>query len=194
VGQAAEKIYPATYADLEAVPSHKIAELIEGTLYVFPRPAPRHATASSALLGELGPPFKRGKGGPGGWWILNEPELHLGNDTLAPDLAGWRIDRMPDLPETAYFSIAPDWICEVLSPSTAATDRAVKMPIYAREGVRNLWFVDPLGQLLEVYRLTVDSQWLLLAVHAGNAKVKVEPFEAIELDVGELWSKPVAAK
>jgi len=194
VGQGADKIYPATYADLEAVPSHKIAELIEGTLYVFPRPAPRHATASSALLGELGPPFKRGKGGPGGWWILNEPELHLGNDTLAPDLAGWRIDRMPDLPETAYFSIAPDWICEVLSPSTAATDRAVKMPIYAREGVRNLWFVDPLGQLLEVYRLTVDSQWLLLAVHAGNAKVKVEPFEAIELDVGELWSKPVAAK
>jgi Uma2 family endonuclease len=191
---AAEKIYPATYADLEAVPSHKVAELIDSTLYVFPRPAPKHATASSALLGELGPPFKRGKGGPGGWWIINEPELHLGDDALAPDLAGWRVERMPDLPETAYFAVVPDWICEVLSPSTETMDRSVKMLIYARDGVRNLWFVNPIEQFLEVYRLTADRQWLLLGVHAGDAKVKAEPFDAIELDIGELWSKPAPAK
>src|SRR4051812_40042600 len=98
MGHAAEKIYPATYADLEAAAPGKVAELVQGTLYVFPRPAPKHAGASSALLGELGPPFKRGKGGPGGWWIINEPELHLGEDAVAPDIAGWRVERMPDLP------------------------------------------------------------------------------------------------
>ena len=189
MGHPAEKLHPATYADLEAVPPHQVAELIQGTLYVFPRPAPRHASAHSSLGMQLGPPFRFGDGGPGGWWILDEPELRLGGDTLVPDLAGWRVERMPELPETPYFPLAPDWVCEVASPSTAAIDRA-KMPVYAREGVKHLWIIDPIERLLEVFALTPEGRWLLLGVHHDDAKVRAVPFDAIELDLSKLWSKP----
>ncbi|HVK70355.1 MAG TPA: Uma2 family endonuclease [Polyangium sp.] len=189
MGHPAEKLHPATYADLEAVPPHQVAELIQGTLYVFPRPAPRHARTSSKLGSFLVPPFDEGDGGPGGWWILDEPELHLGGDTLVPDLAGWRVERMPELPETPYFPLAPDWVCEVASPSTAAIDRAKKMPVYAREGVQHLWIVDPIERLLEVFALTPDG-WLLRGVHHDDAKVRAVPFDAIELDLSKLWNKP----
>ncbi|XXS87726.1 Uma2 family endonuclease [Sorangium sp. So ce590] len=136
MGQPAEQQRRATYADLEAVPPNKVAEIIGGTLHVVPRPAPRHANAAGALQGELFGPFHRGRGGPGGGWILPEPELHFPDphapgeiDALVPDLAGWRRERMPELPDTAYFALAPDWICEVLSPSTEDVDRDEKMPI-----------------------------------------------------------------
>jgi Uma2 family endonuclease len=160
MGQPAEKPHRATYADLEAVPSTKVAELIGGVLHVMPRPAPRHARASSALGVELGGPFDRGRGGPGGWWILDEPELHYPDpaapgeiEALVPDLAGWRRRRMPELPDEAFFALAPDWICEVLSKSTEDTDRNEKMPIYAREGVRHAWLIDPITKTLEVFVL-----------------------------------------
>src|SRR5436190_12381377 len=140
MGQPAGKHRRATYADLEAVPPNKVAELIGGVLHVMPRPAPRHVNAEGALQGELFGPFQRGRGGPGGWWILPEPELHFPDPTapgeieaLAPDVAGWRRERMPELPETAYFTLAPDWLCEVLSRSTEDVDRDDKMPVYARE-------------------------------------------------------------
>ena len=100
----------ATYQDVIDAPAHRVAEIVDGTLYTHPRPAPPHTIASSVLVGELNPPFHRGRGGPGGWWILNEPELHLGEDILVPDLAGWRRERMPEPPDTAYFSVAPDWV------------------------------------------------------------------------------------
>ena len=132
----------ATYRDVLEAPPHKVAEIVAGTLHTNPRPAPRHAHASSALGAKIGDPFGYG-GGPGGWWILDEPELHLGEDILVPDIAGWRRERMPDLPDTPYFPLAPDWVCEVLSPSTRDLDRHGKRPIYAREGVNHLWFVDP---------------------------------------------------
>src|SRR5262249_18885421 len=123
---------PATYEDLCAVPRHLVAEIVRGTLRTHPRPAPRHAYTSSRLGARLNRLFDEGDGGPGGWWILDEPELHFpSGDIVVPDIAGWRVERMPALPETAYFEIVPDWICEVLSPSTAAEDRADKMPIYA---------------------------------------------------------------
>ncbi|WP_437753102.1 Uma2 family endonuclease [Sorangium sp. So ce1389] len=196
MGQPAEKPRRATYADLEAVPPHKVAELVRGTLHVFPRPAPKHARASSGLGAELTGPFDHGKGGPGGWWILDEPELHFPDpdapgaiDALVPDLAGWRRERMPELPETAYFALAPDWICEVLSPSTASFDRDEKMPVYAREGVRHAWLVDPIARTLEVYALGQDRCWGLAAVHRDAAHVRVEPFDAIELDLAVLWAK-----
>jgi Uma2 family endonuclease len=188
MGFAAEKRRAATYADLEAVPSHLVAEIIHGELRTMPRPAPRHAKAASFLGGELHGPYHRGIGGPGGWVILDEPELHLGPDVLVPDLAGWRIDRMPELPETAYFELAPDWVCEVLSPSTEAEDRADKMPIYAREGIRHAWLLDPILKTLEVFVLASEGEWTLRRVHRGNAHVRAEPFEAIELDLGLLWS------
>ena len=136
----------------------------------------------------LGPPFDEGRGGPGGWRILDEPELHLGEHALVPDLAGWRLERMPRLPETAYFALAPDWVCEVLSPSTAQLDRAKKLRVYAEYGVKHAWLVDPLARSLEVLRLE-HGRWSLLDTHAGNAVVRAEPFEAIELELGALWEE-----
>src|SRR5436189_2682935 len=143
----------ATYDDLCRVPEHLVAEILDGELLVTPRPAPRHAQVGSALVTELHGAFGQGRGGPGGWWILYEPELHLGEDVVVPDIAGWRRERLPALPETAYFTIAPDWICEVVSPSTASLDRVKKLNVYARERVPHAWLVDPIGQTFEVLRL-----------------------------------------
>lgn len=138
----------------------------------------------------IGPPFQLGEGGPGGWQIIDESELHLEEDVLVPDLAGWRVERMPDLPETAYFPIAPDWVCEVLSPSTAAEDRAEKMPIYAREGVPHVWLLDPIARTLEVFALDRSRQrWMLEGVHRDAACVRAAPFEAVALSLASLWAK-----
>ncbi|MGK3983395.1 Uma2 family endonuclease [Sorangium sp. So ce136] len=196
MGQPAEKQRRATYADLEAVPPNKVAELVRGTLHVFPRPAPRHARASSRLGGKLSGPFDLGEGGPGGWHILDGPELHFPDpnapgeiDALVPDLAGWRVERMPELPDTAYFELAPDWICEVLSPSTEDVDRDEKMPIYARGGVRYAWLVDPIARTLEVFALASGRAWTPVATHRDAARVRVVPFDAIELDLSVLWAK-----
>jgi Uma2 family endonuclease len=189
MGLPAEKRRPATYADLEAVPPHLVAEIINGELHTMPRPAPKHTEAASMLGGLLTGPFRLGAGGPGGWRILDEPEIHLGLDVLVPDLAGWRLERMPTLPETAYFEIAPDWVCEVLSPSTEAADRAEKMPIYARENVRFAWLIDPILKTLEVFVLGSERRWMMAAVHRGDVRVRAEPFDAIELDLALLWAK-----
>lgn len=192
----AESAYkPARYEDLFDLPENLVGEIIHGTLYTHPRPAPKHARAYSALGGSIGTPFDWGGDGPGGWWILDEPELHLGKNILVPDLAGWRRERMPALPETAWFELAPDWVCEILSPSTARLDRAVKMPLYAREGIGHLWLVDPELQTLEVYTLDRDHgapHWLLLATLEGDAPVRQPPFEAVEFGLGRLWPSPPA--
>lgn len=179
---------PATYEDLLAVPEHLVGEIIRGTLVTSPRPASRHARASSRLGGSLDGPFDRGKGGPGGWVILDEPELHLHGDILVPDLAGWRRTRMPEIPDAAAFELAPDWVCEVLSPATAALDRAEKMPAYSREGVTQLWLVDPIAQTLEVFRLD-RGLWTQVAAWRDDAVVRAEPFDAIELELAALWAR-----
>jgi Uma2 family endonuclease len=179
---------PATYADLEALPAHVVGELIAEELYVSPRPAMPHTVVGSRLGGELSVRFDRGSGGPGGWIILFEPELHFGEDALVPDLAGWRRERMPRPPRTAAVSLAPDWVCEVLSPSTAALDRRVKLPVYARQGVRHVWLMDPEARTLEVLRLE-EARYLPLVTHTGLAPVRAEPFEAIELDMAFLWGE-----
>lgn len=181
----------ALYDAYCAVPAPQRAEIIDGTLYVSPRPAPRHANATSVLGGELNGAFQRGRGGPGGWWILFEPELQLvDQEPMAPDLAGWRVDRMPALPEAAYFTITPDWICEVLSKSTEAVDRGKKLPIYAAHGVRHVWLIDPIAKTLEVYTLGDGHRWREVRVYEGDVGVRVEPFTAIELDLSALWSAP----
>lgn len=165
-----------------------VGEIVHGVLYANPRPASPHAAAATAISEELGPPFKRGRGGPGGWVILYEPELHLGEDVLVPDLGGWRRGRMPEMPHVAAFELAPDWVCEVLSPSTAKLDRGEKLPVYARARVGNVWFVDPLQQYLEVLRLDGET-YRILGTHFGDAKVRAEPFDAIELDLSVLWAR-----
>ena len=178
----------ATYDDLLRAPPHVVAEIVAGVLITHPRPAALHARASSRLGAELDGPFDRGRGGPGGWLLLDEPELHLQADVLVPDLAGWRRERMPTLPDTAAFELAPDWVCEVLSPSTEAIDRADKMPIYAREGVGHVWLVDPVTRTLEAFQRE-GERWLLLGTWRNEALVRVEPFEAFELELAGLWAK-----
>ncbi len=144
---AAEK--PATYDDLLALPPHVVGQIVGGRLVTQPRPAPRHAVAYAGLGGELVGPFDKGRGGPGGWWILDEPEIHVGADVVVPDLAGWRRERMPTLPDTAWFGLPPDWLADILSPATARFDRADKLPLYARWGVAHVWLVDPDLRTLE---------------------------------------------
>jgi Uma2 family endonuclease len=183
---------PATYEDVLNAPEHLVAEILDGELHLSPRPAPRHAAATSGLGGALHGPFDRGRGGPGGWRILDEPELHLGHDVVVPDLAGWRRERLPRLPEEAYFTLAPDWICEVMSPSTVRIDRIKKLTIYAREGVRHAWFIDPIAQMMEVLRLE-SGRWTILATHAGQDIVRAEPFDQLDLDLTVLWDEPSPA-
>jgi Uma2 family endonuclease len=178
------------YEEYEAVPSHLHAEIIGGTLYVLPRPSPRHVNASSVLGGELNGPFQRGRGGPGGWWILDKPELQLDpKSPVIPRIAGWRVERMPELPDTAHFSIAPDWVCDVLSYTTEPIDR-VKRPYYAHHGVRHVWLLDPVDKRLEVHTLDDDRHWRAVRIYQGDVIVRAEPFDAIELDLSALWSGP----
>jgi Uma2 family endonuclease len=179
---------PATYADLEALPPNVVGEILSGILYANPRPALPHAAAATSLSEELGPPFHRGRGGPGGWIFLQEPELHFGDDVLVPDVAGWRRERMPKLPEAAYSSVAPDWLCEVLSPSTEGVDRGEKLPIYARERVAHVWLADPIVRTLEIFRLD-GTTYRLVGTHRDDATVRAEPFEAIELELAALWAR-----
>jgi Uma2 family endonuclease len=178
---------PATYADLEALPPHVTGQLIDGELVALPRPALAHATAATTLSGELVPPFQRGRGGPGGWIFWFEPELHLGAEVLVPDLAGWRRERVPEVPAAAFMTLAPDWVCEVVSPASASVDRIRKPRIYAREGVGHYWVIDPLARTLEVLRLD-GLTYRIEAAFEGDDPVRAAPFEAIELDLSALWT------
>lgn len=179
----------ATYEELLALPAHVVGEIVFGTLHASPRPTPKHAQAATTIAEELGPPFKRGRGGPGGWLILYEPELHLGPHVVVPDLAGWRRTRMPEMPvDKAYFDLAPDWVCEVLSPSTAALDRGDKLTIYNTFMAEHVWLVDPDARTLEV--LSHDPKgYRTVTVFSGDAKVRAVPFDAIELELGLLWTR-----
>jgi Uma2 family endonuclease len=176
----------ATYEDVLNAPEHKVAEIIDGVLYLSPRPSFLHAGATGALFGDLYNPFHRSRGGPGGWLIFVEPELHFGEDVLVPDIAGWRRSRLPEIPTGVGIELAPDWLCETLSPSTAKLDRTKKLGVYAREGVPHVWFVDPKRQTLEVFALR-GSSLVTQATYRAEEKVHLEPFEAVELELSFLW-------
>jgi Uma2 family endonuclease len=182
----------ATYEDLCRVPDHMVAEIIDGELFASPRPAAPHALAAtmlgSALVGSFGGD-QPGQNAPGGWWILLEPELHFGDDVVVPDWAGWRRERMPTVPDVAFFTQAPDWVCEVISPSTGVIDRGRKMRVYAREQVGHLWIADPTLRTLEVYRLE-EGRWVVASTHAGTEEVRAEPFDAVALDMRRWWREP----
>jgi len=176
---------PATYADLEAVPPHLVAEILAGELVTHPRPAPRHAVAVLALGREISGPLLGGPGKPG-LIFMSEPELHLGFDVIVPDVAGWRRERLPSLPQSAYIETPPDWVCEVLSPSTVRYDRGVKRRIYASAGVSFLWLLDPVSQLLEAFSLS-GEHWVLEGVATGANAVSLPPFEAISFPLSVLF-------
>ena len=178
----------ATYEDLLAVPENLVAEILSGELHTHPRPGPRHSLASTLLTAVIAGHFDRtSNDGPGGWWILDEPECHLDSDVAVPDIAGWRQTTMPELPETAHIEIRPDWVCEVLSPSTAQIDGVIKREIYASHGVHNYWLVDPLERMLEAFTLS-NGQWVLSAAIRDNDKAIVPPFEKMPFDLGRLWA------
>lgn len=181
----------ATYQDLLDAPDTVIAEILEGELFTSPRPRGRHSIAHGNLLTLLHPPFYRRRGGPGGWWILIEPQLHLNDpeDVVVPDLAGWRLERMPKVPEGVEFRVTPDWLCEILSPTTERVDRTRKLRIYARAGVPVIWLLNPVERTLEVLRLE-DGRWTLMGVFDGDEVVRAEPFDAVVLDLSLVWAEP----
>ena len=185
--EAGREYYGATYQDVLDAPPNTVAEIIGGTLYTHPRPAMPHARAGSSLGIEVGGPYDKGRGGPGGWWIIDEPELHLDDDIVVPDLAGWRRERMPVYPDTAWCALAPDWVCEILSPSTRELDLGGKRDIYAREGVPHLWLVDPAPRALEAFELR-NGRWIRTASLADDEPVRLPPFDAISFPLGALWA------
>ena len=176
----------ATYQDVLDAPAHRVAEIVDGTLHVSPRPPTLQALAKIRLSAGLGHAFCFGRGGPGGWWIMHEPELHLGEDILVPDVAGWRRERLPRIAETWDGVIAPDWVCETLSDSTREFDLNGKRPVYAREGIPHLWLVEPVDRTLEAFELR-GGQWLLIASVKDGEPVSARPFDAITFSLGDLW-------
>ena len=185
--KAANLNRPPTYEDIQKLPPNVIGEIVDGELFVSPRPSAKHAVATTRLVSEIEGPFSSGKGGgPGGWWILMEPEIHLQGNVLVPDLAGWKKERMPNIPDVQFFDLVPDWVCEVLSPSNARLDRTKKVPKYAELNVKNLWLIDPLATTLEVFRLE-NKRWVLLHTFSEKDRFRAEPFEAMEFELGMLW-------
>lgn len=180
------KSRPATYADIEALPANMVGQIIFGVLHTHPRPAPPHWKAAGELQTELNFPFGRGRGGPGGWIFAVEPELHLGPHVLVPDIAAWRRERLTPMPTTAFVATPPDWVCEVLSPSTQAIDRTDKLKVYATFGVSHCWYVDPLARTLEVLQLT-GGKWLLAATFKDAQPVTAPPFEVHTFPLDVLW-------
>ncbi len=177
----------ATRADLDALPENVVGEIIDGVLYTFPRPRPQHAFAEVRVGADLDGAFGRGRGGPGGWWILVEPGLELESaPEVVPDLAAWRKDRVPSLPANEPIRLVPDWVCEILSPSTRAHDQLIKRRLYARLGVNYLWFVDPDTRSLSVCKL-VDGHWYELGVYGPEERIRAEPFDAVELAMADWW-------
>ena len=183
---AETKIRTATYADIEALPPNMVGQILFGVLHAHPRPAPRHSRATARLTSVLGPPFDLGDRGPGGWIFLDEPELHLGPHVVVPDIGGWRRERLPRLPDTAYIETPPDWICEVLSPSTMRIDRTDKLKIYAAFGVSHAWYVDPIARTLEVFELT-NGRWTLAATFKDADAVAAPPFASHTFPLDVLW-------
>lgn len=176
----------AVYEDLYSLPENMTGQIIDGELTVTPRPSTRHSLTAMALSGKLTPPYLFGEGGPGGWIILYENEVMLGENLLVPDFSGWRKERFPGIPKENWISVPPDWVCEILSPGTSGLDRVRKMPVYARYGVGFVWLIDPNDRTLEIYRLE-SGKWLLLAAFAQDDKVRAEPFQEIEINLSQLW-------
>lgn len=178
----------ATYEDLYKIPDNMIGEIIDGELIATPRPAPKHVRATTVLSNIIGPSYDRSGegGGPGGWIFLYEVEIKLGEHILVPDLAGWKQERFPTEIEHNWIPVAPDWICEFLSPATLRTDKIKKMPVYAQFGVAYAWLIDPRDKTLDIYSLE-SGRWSLLGSFVENDKVRAEPFLEIEINLADLW-------
>jgi Uma2 family endonuclease len=179
----------ATYEALLALPEHTRAEVVDGVVELSPSPSPEHGRAQRTLGHLIGGPFDDDddRGGPGGWWIIPEIDVRLGvHDIVRPDLAGWRRQRLPDPWGKRPIEVVPDWICEVISPNKPAHDRVTKRRLYARHGVPFYWLLDPLARTLEALRLD-DGVWMELGVWGEGDLARIDPFAAVELEVGRLF-------
>jgi Uma2 family endonuclease len=183
----------ASFDDVLSAPEAKIAELLDGVLYLSPRRACREIAAAGALLQELGPAFHRDRTGPGGWLILDQPMLRIGRDVLVPDLAAWRRERLSVLPDADYLKLAPDWVCEILSPHTGKLDRIDKKPRYAAQAVQYLWLVDPSARIVETREL-VNGRWTDVGDFGDDASIRALPFQELELDLSRLWRDVESAR
>ena len=175
-------------ADDMAAPGHEVDDQPVSAGCRYPGRTPEEETPMERLTNAIYGPFDRGRGGPGGWQILYHPELRLVRDeVMCPNLAGWRVERMPELPFDPYITLPPDWVGEVLSSWTKDYQRTTTMPMYAASGVRWAWLLDPAARALEVFTLAEGGQWGKPAVYRDAARVRAAPFDAIELDLSVLW-------
>lgn len=181
----------ATWADLLKTPDDgRRYEVLNGEIVASPSPRPTHAYVVDGLSAELGGPFGRKRGGPGGWWILGQTDVELmRHDIVVPDVAGWRRDRVPTFPAEQPIRAVPDWICEVLSPSTARRDRLVKADLYLRAGVGHLWLVDADARVVEAYEAR-DGAWTRLGAWDESGPARIPPFDAVEIDLTEIFPPP----
>ncbi len=175
----------ATYEDVLRAPENMVAELIDGELYTWPRPRGRHGNAQSEILTAIRSVYGIGRV-PGGWWIIGEPEVHLGPHAVVPDIGGWRRERMPQLPDSHIFDVAPDWVCEILSPSTARVDRGKKLATYAHHTIPWAWYIDTDARTFEVMRLD-DGKWTIVDVFTEGDVVHAEPFPAADINLTLVW-------
>ena len=176
----------ASYEDLYAIPENMVGEIIDGELIATPRPSRKHGYTASIVGSEIGPPYNMGRGGPGGWIIIGEPEIALGDNILVPDLAGWKKERFPATEDHNWISVCPDWICEIVSPGSIRIDRVIKMGLYSQHRVPHFWVIDPTNKTLEVLG-NEAGRWVILGTYAEDDKVRAEPFPAIEIDLRSLW-------
>ena len=179
----------AIYEDLLRLPDDVRAEVLAGQIVTAPAPLPKHSRAQRALGRFIGGPFDDddGRGGPGGWWIFVEVDIAFGlHDIVRPDLAGWRRERLVAPGELRPISIRPDWVCEVLSPSTAARDKVQKRKLYAEHGVPHYWIIDVDARTLEAFSLE-GGRWLLTGSYDEHDAASIPPFQAIELEIGRLF-------
>lgn len=176
------------YDDLLDLPDSVTGEILAGQLYAHPQPGGKHVLVASNLVVEIGGPYHRGRGGPGSWWILQEPEVHLSmnDEVVVPDVAGWQKERLPEIPDSNKFTVLPDWVCEILSPSTSSIDREIKKPLYAQYGVRYLWLVSPEDKELEAFKL-IDGDWKTQGMFDASDHVAVEPFDSAAFRLRDLF-------
>ena len=179
-----------TWRDLEALPADRVGELIRGTLYSMPRPRPRHQRAGTRVIGELHGPYWKARGGPGGWVFLSEPGIAfpgLDVEEIVPDIAAWRVERFIEAKDDESITVVPDWVCEILSPSTRKHDQRVKRPLYAEAGVRWMWIIDVDAKTVVASR-NEEGRWVEVGVWADDEAMRAEPFDAHEIPLTDLWS------
>jgi Uma2 family endonuclease len=186
VAASRKKTFDELYAIVRALPEGQRGEiLVAGELHItMGRPGKKHRRAAQVLYVALSP--RDANVGGTGWWIELEPEVRFGERLFDPDLAGWRVDRVPEIPDENPIAIVPDWCCEVLSPSTAKDDVRTKLPGYITAGVPLVWIIDPIDHLVQVFGAH-DGKPVLVKTASDEGNARLPPFD-LEIDVRRLWT------